>query len=665
MTVTDIAQFALIAVPPAAWFGVYGLALAVTRPWMPDAAPATEDLGTEPPAVVSLVVNRWEVTEDAAESTLLDLAARHYLEFRQPGNDPKQTTVHVRDPNPTGLNAYEQRVFSRVNALAQGGVVPLTALTFRDASRSSAWAKRLTAEVIADARSHGLSRRRFGPRVLGVLTAAAAAAAIGTALAVAYWLSKQHSHSTGSAALWVGVVSFGVLTSISGRPHGERDTPAGRDVAARWLGVRAWLRGHEAFADLPPAAVTVWDRYLSYGAAVGATRVSSAVIDLGMGNRKRVWSSYAGPSATPSWHRVRVHYPRFWPRYGKTAPRLVLRAIIAAIVGVLLIRYWYHAVGSVFSSVPQASAAASYATLIKGIGLVVGIVALGYGIYAFVRTIIDLAAPRTVTGEVVWQEVWRRTSHGDASAPVLYYLAVDDGSGDATRAWALPSAMSHMCNNTDVVTIVVRRWSRRVVTATVVARSPSTRLAQTDAVATSGTDEDLIATAMGIPTARSSSAAAGSLAGLIGSMVTPAGPLLTADEVGAALGVPVALRDRRSPSGPVPVEISEFTGPDGSVVLTVMHSGGMIARMAMRRDSRQSEAIAGVGDEARGGPGWVAARRGDDVLLLRLGRTVRAAPPANLAHLASMATSRLPANLTPSGEPDLTPTAGSDVPPSG
>src|SRR5262249_4628662 len=304
-----------------------------------------------------------------------------------------------------------------------------TALTFRDPSQSSAWAKRLTAEVIADARSHGLSRRRLGPRVLGVLTAAAAAAAIGTALAVAYWLSKQHSHSTGSAAPWVGVVSFGVLTSASGRPHGERDTPAGREVAARWLGVRAWLRGHEAFADLPPAAVTVWDRYLSYGAAVGATRVSSAVIDLGMGNRKRVWSSYAGSSAAPTWHRVRVQYPRFWPRYGESAPHIIVRAVVALLIGVLPVRYWYDVVGSVFSDVPQASAGASYADLIKGVGLVAGIVLVVYGGYALIRTVIDLAAPRTVTGEVVWQEIWRRTTHGDNSVASPHYLPVPDASG--------------------------------------------------------------------------------------------------------------------------------------------------------------------------------------------------------------------------------------------
>jgi len=651
MTVSDIAAYALVAAPAAAWFGAYGLALAATRPYLPEAAPATEDLGNEPPAVVSLLVNRWEITEDAAESTLLDLAARHILEFRQPANDPMQTTIHVRDANPSGLNAYEQRVFDRVSLLAKGGVVPLTALTFRDAKQAGMWARRLTVEVIADARSHGLSRRRFGPRLVSLLTAAATVAAIGIALAAAYAFDRRTGGTSmsGSTVLWIGVVSFSVLTSIAGRPHGERDTPAGRDVAARWLGVRAWLRGHEAFADLPPAAVTVWDRYLSYGAAVGATRVSSAVIDLGMGNRRSVWSSYTGPGATPSWHRVRVRYPRFWPRYGKTAPRLVARALLATIAGVLLIRYWYHAVDSVFTDVAPKSATASYATLIKSLGLLLGIVLLAYGVYAFVRTIIDLAAPRTVTGEVVWQEGWRRSGAGDSTTPSLYYLAVDDGTGDATRAWALPITMSRLCNNTDVITMTVRRWSRRVVQASVVARGAPAQLVAADPVATSGTVEDMIATAMGIPSARSAPTGAGRFASLVASMVTPSGPLLTVDEVGAALGVPVSLRDRPRHDGPATVEINEFTGPNGDVVLTIMHSGGMIARMAMRRDSRHSDAIGGVGDEARGGHGWIATRRGDDVLLLRLGRRMSAIPPSNLAHLASVAVSRLPSNVAPTG----------------
>src|ERR1700753_4076034 len=130
---------AIIVAPVAVWVGVCGLILLATRPARAGGAPATEDLGPEPPAVVSLLVNRWEVTEDSAESTLLDLGARHLLEFRQPGNDPMQTTVHIRQPNPTGLTAYEQRVFNRVNGLAKGGVVPLPALTFRDQTQAKNW----------------------------------------------------------------------------------------------------------------------------------------------------------------------------------------------------------------------------------------------------------------------------------------------------------------------------------------------------------------------------------------------------------------------------------------------------------------------------------------------------------------------------------------------
>jgi len=245
-------------VPVAIWFGIYGLALAATRPYVPDPAPATDELGPEPPAIASLLVNHWEVTEDAAESTLLDLGARHILEFRQPANDPMQTTVHIRQTNPTGLSGYEQRIFDRVNGLAAGGVVPLTALTFRDKAQAAAWTKRLTAEVVADARSHNLSQRRFGPRIVSALTLCAAAVGVSVAAGLVYGLGRTNNHDTGQAALAGGFFTFIFLSVISGRPHGERDTPIGREAAARWLGVRAWLRGHDAFADLPPAAVAVW-----------------------------------------------------------------------------------------------------------------------------------------------------------------------------------------------------------------------------------------------------------------------------------------------------------------------------------------------------------------------------------------------------------------------
>ena len=74
----------------------YGVAMLATRPVRPSAGPATPDLGGEPPAVVNLLANRWRLNEDAAESTLLDLAAKRLIELRQPANDPMHTTIHIR-----------------------------------------------------------------------------------------------------------------------------------------------------------------------------------------------------------------------------------------------------------------------------------------------------------------------------------------------------------------------------------------------------------------------------------------------------------------------------------------------------------------------------------------------------------------------------------------
>ncbi len=628
-----VVSIALVAGALAAWFGIYALALLATRPGLPDAAPATEDLGPEPPAIVSLVVNRWEITEDAAESTLLDLAARHILELRQPGNDPMQTTVHIRQPNPTGLSRYEQRVFDRVSSVAVGGVVPLPALTFRDKDAAAAWAKRLTADVIAEARIHGLSRRRLGTGLVSALVFLGGAAALGVAVGVIIWLNQTHAHKTIEPAFWTGVVTWFVLAGIASRSHGERDTQAGREVASRWLGVRAWLRGHDAFGDLPPAAVAVWDRYLSYGAAVGATRVSSAVIDLGMGNRRNVWSSYQ-PSGEPSWHRVRVHYPRFSRRYGKTAPKLLLKAAILGVIGYGFVRYWYSLIDTAFEAPSiEHSAAASYLTLIKSIGVLLGVVALTNLAYVVVRTVLDLATPVTITGEVVWTESWR--SIGTEKRPqVIDYLAVDDGGSDQTKAWAYPHGVGPYLYAGDIVEFTVRRWSRRVTALTRTQSRSFSRTSILDIGAASENTEQMIASAMGIPSQRP----------ILGTPISDHTPLVTIDEVGAVLGRPVKISGQL-PTGVISTIV--FKGTDGSPALTVTRTGGMVARMAMR-GRRSAQEIAGIGDEARGGPGWLAVRRGDQVVMLHLdGSAAQSVPPTALMGLAHTAASRLPSVPVP------------------
>ncbi|GIH15735.1 DUF2207 family protein [Rugosimonospora africana] len=632
ITINTVVAVLIGVASAGAWFALYGLALLATRPSRPQPAPPTQDLpGTEPPAVVSLLTNHWEVTEDAAESTLIDLAARHFLEFRQPGNDPAHTTIHLHDADVSELNAYERAVYQRVAGLAVGNVLPLTALTFRDQAQAAGFAKRLRTAVIADARERGLSQRRFGKGIRSMLTGAALAAGAGVAVCVA--MLARTRHDSGDALVSGGygwVIAFAVLTTVANRRLGERDTPAGREAAARWLGVRTWLERTGTFGDLPPAAVAVWDRYLSYGDALGTTRTCAAVIDLGMGNRKQVWSSYGGV-----WHRVRVRYPTFWPRYGKPAGRLVLRGVLCGGVGFVLLYYWARGVAAALGSqVVGDGPAADFADPVRAGGLVVGGVLAAYGAYVLIRTVVDLAAPATVTGQVLWKQVWRSTSGGEDQPPKpwLHYLAVDDGGGDRTTAWGLPSERAGQAETGDTVTLTVRRWSRRVTQVTVDAPGTGRALAEADAAAARVESPD--------PDARS---AGRGLAGLLLAPGAGLPDLLSGTEVSQALGIPVTVRSLPADASALVVRPAIFLGPGDRPVLHTMAAGGLPGRLAMRARHR-GQPLPGVGDEAYAGDTWLAARRGDVVVVLSLTGDGRRVGARALYPLLVQAIDRLPAS---------------------
>ncbi|GLI02873.1 DUF2207 family protein [Phytohabitans aurantiacus] len=571
------------------WFGAYGVARLLTRPASPAPDPATQDLGDESPAVVSLLVNRWSLTEDAAESTLLDLAARRFVELRQPGNDPMQTTLHLpaRPPDTAGLRPYERRVLDRVRGLAVDGVVPLTALTFRDEGQAKGWNKRLHAEVVAEARAAGLSQRRFGPVLTGALTAAAVLVALvvaGAAFHYGTW-SGDDDDNPGVAA---GILTFFLLGAVIGVTRGERDTPLGRQVAARWLGVRDWLRGHEEFADLPPASVTVWDRYLGYGAATGATHLASAILDLGMGNRKLVWSSFGG-----TWHRVRVRYPRLFWRYGHSAPKLSLRAVVAGAAGVLLL-FGFTGDGLDFLET-QTGVAPTLDRVAVGVGAV-GLLLMLYGAYTLARALVDLATVRTITGEVLWAEVWRSTAHHEnrPSRPWLHYLAVDDGTDDRTTAWALPSERAGRCHDGDTVTIRVRPWSRLVVGLDVVGHGRSRALAFAEPMTTVDIDSPVEA----------------------GPARLAPEDVFTVDQIAQALGMPVRPGDPVPALGPV--GSAQYVSADrGKAVLLVQSADGTAGRWAWRGNSR-GEALAGIGEGAYVNGDRAALRAGETTVVLTL-----------------------------------------------
>jgi len=409
-----------------------------------------------------------------------------------------------------------------------------------------------------------------------------------------------------------------VLGGMAGRDRGERDTAKGRAVAARWLGLRAYLRGDESFADLPPSAVAVWDRHLSYGDALGVTRVCSAVIDLGMGNRRRVWSSFGG-----RWHRVRVSYPKLWGRYGKTAAGALVPAVVALILGTLLMRY---RLGPVEDLPAQAAGTYRLVTFWLAVALLVR------GGYRLARGVLDLALPVSLTGEVLWIEVWRSKSGGNDSPPVpwLYYLAIDDGRDDRTTAWGMPSELLGRADCGDLVQIKVRRWTRRVAELTVVEHGSAARVAAADSHTGTAVDPD--------ERSRVSSGH-GILAGALQAVAVAADSLLTVDEVTRGVGQPV--RTSAAPSVG-PVSMAAYSTVDGNrPALQVMVVHGPAAAMAIRT-RRRNQPLPGIGDEAFTGEGWAAARRGDTVLMLQLHGAGTRTDPRALPWLLATATARLP-----------------------
>jgi hypothetical protein len=223
--------------------------------------------------------------------------------------------------------------------------------------------------------------------------------------------------------------------------------------------------------------------------------------------------------------------------------------------------------------------------------VVAGALLLLHGFYKLARALVDPATERTITGEVLWVEVWRSESQGEdrPSRPWLHYLAVDDGTDDRTTAWALPSERSGRCHDGDTVTIRVRPWSRRVVDLTVAGHGRSRQLVEP-------ATGDIAAPARPRP-------------------VDP-GDLLTTDDVARALGRPVRAGDSMALGGMLGG--AQFLSADrGKPLLLVQTLGGTPARWAWRANSR-GQALPGIGDGAYASGERAALRVGDTTVVFTL-----------------------------------------------
>ncbi len=397
------------AIAGVAWLLVVLIVRVLRRSDDPEPAPATMDLGPETPAIANMLTSSWKPTPEAVPATLLDLAARGFVEFQQVA--PGEFQCRIRRQDDSTLTPYERRVMTLLRSKASNGVVPTQALTTGPSDAADRWWKGFRKEVVRDAKDAGLSEDMWNAAGRAVVSVAAFVPAILFGIAVPLY-----------GALYFAVFAVALTGALWGSGR-QRSTPAGVEAAARWLGVREYLRHDSVFDTLPPTAVITWERYLGYGAAMGQAAGAARPIAMGAESDHRAWSSVGG-----HWRQVKVVYPGnvASPGWGRKPSTIVLLSLVAgaAAFGLFVLSGQLERLADT-----GPAGQADNLTIGEIAALALGVVvAVAAGIQ-LLRGAFDLFAKRQVAGEIL-----RARRYGSEDKP-QYYLAVDDGSTDRIRAW--------------------------------------------------------------------------------------------------------------------------------------------------------------------------------------------------------------------------------------
>jgi hypothetical protein len=554
----------LVVAPVLIWPAVdVGYRWAMRRALLAPAAP-TPELGDESPAVVNMLVHQGRVTIDAAEATLLDLASRGILELWAADGSAARTVVHVRQPDPPALTRYEAVVLDRVRQRAIDGSVPLSALAFKDDKEARTFLREFGQYVVGGATVRGLVEPTRG-RYLVLVLAAVVVPALWL-VAVLRWFPVLLLY-LGPIGVAASVMYHRIRDRSGDQRRRWRLSAAGRERAAHWLGVRQWLRGFPSFADLPPAAVAVWDRYIAYGAALDATPGTSETIELGFDRKPRLWSSYGG-----QWRSIKVRTAT-WPaaRIAMLHPVFLVNELVVLLV-----------VGC-----------GPFATIF-GLAhrLVVSCLAVLLPLaYMAVRRLVDAVRPARVTGMVLqvrYVARWLRPMGQDPRA-----LVIDEGRGDRLSEWLLYDRTVVLPG--DVVQATAGRWHRRLKRFVIMSHAPTVPVATRIPAVAPGPTVPAVP-ALRPPATYPEPAHGGTwIAGV-----------LRDDELSRMLGVPV-----------------QATAAGSSVTFVSTADGQPILRLEVRDRTADPQnwsthpagwAMRGIGDEAYCGPGWAVARSGPDVI---------------------------------------------------
>jgi hypothetical protein len=423
------------------------------------AGPASQDLPPVTPEIAGLLCNDFVLPTELPPATLLDLAARHVVRLEEV--EPGKTICRVGRVAPDeALTPYERRVLGEVERKAVDGVVPTDALTTGPEDASRSWHRAYGREVIEDAQQRGLTRNRWQGGLVTLI--GFGPFAIGGLLYLSGTVGGESSEHPAAAVVAGGIAVLGTLLLLFlagrlARSQAQLPTNAGRKMTARCLALRAHLREDEQLADLPPAAVQLWERHFAYAAAMGVATTAVQLLPLGTEDDNGAWSRVGG-----RWRRVRVRYPRGWPPgWGKHPAFATFLAVVWGAVAVAAIYGLTRLAQSVHEPITSASPTLDRNQLDWiGRGALLATIpfalVLLWAIYLLVCSVPDFWRTRSATGDLVRARRRRQIfSASDSDNPrYWYYLALDDGTRRTIRSWRVRRVLYDAHSQGDTVSAV-------------------------------------------------------------------------------------------------------------------------------------------------------------------------------------------------------------------
>jgi hypothetical protein len=408
----------------------------------PAERPSTPDQGLEPPAVVGLLTNGYDVPRAAVTATALDLAARGWIRLAAVDGE---LVVVTRSTAAAGdsLRPFEQQVLNHLSARAFNDLTSAGTLAASQHRLDRRWWLRFGRAVADEASARGLSVRRYtavdtGPVALVVavgLVTCWVAARGGEEVAIAdSWRARLVWLATIGALGWLGWCT--VLRALG---SAQRPTAAGSERTAAWMGYRQRLDdripAHASVIAPPPQQVA-----LAQACTMGVATQVLAQLPAAPDDHRAAWSDAGGRA-----HVVRVRYP-VRPGYGQHPLKVGIVGVVVLVVARWL-RGFLGRVSDGESLQSLLDRVPGQVDLIRDLAAVLAVlclVPLLWGVWAVVAGAVDSVITRERIGAVV-----RARRPGDVLPPLLAgfvkpfaerdrfstYLAVDDGHRRVVTAW--------------------------------------------------------------------------------------------------------------------------------------------------------------------------------------------------------------------------------------